>query len=308
MVDIYPPILPICAERSPEEELAAGLTPSLAELRLHQGSVWPWNRPIYDDVDGGHLRIEMRALPAGPTAVDMVANAAFLIGLAEGVKPKLQDVLPAIPFRLAEYNFYRAARYGLDARLVWPRPEQSGYCEQPVRDIIADSLSMASRGLESIGIAPAEAGRYMDVIRERLATGQRDLAAGSVNLKEPRRIGRDRVGHRVAAVGIQCRCCRKHGTGGRILVHRLGHRTGRNRAVIGTRHRDRHRGGVARIALHRAIIGRQDVLDHQGLAHRQEVERRVARRTRRENPAEIAAGCIRRKHNRRAANAANAAD
>jgi gamma-glutamyl:cysteine ligase YbdK (ATP-grasp superfamily) len=172
VVDIYPPILPICADRSPEDEISAGLTPSLAELRLHQGSVWPWNRPIYDDVDGGHLRIEMRALPAGPTAVDMVANAAFLIGLAEGVRPKLQDVLPAIPFRLAEYNFYRAARYGMDAKLVWPRPEQSGCYEQPVRDIIADSFSMASRGLASIGIAKAESDRYLDVIRERLDTGQ----------------------------------------------------------------------------------------------------------------------------------------
>lgn len=172
VVDIYPPLLPICAQRSPAEEMAAGLTPSLAELRLHQSTVWLWNRPIYDDVGGGHLRVEMRSLPAGPTPVDMVANAAFLIGLAEGVRPNLADVLPAIPFRLAEYNFYRAARYGLDARLVWPVPEQSGYREQPVRDIIADSLAMASRGLESIGIATAEAESYMDVIRERLATGQ----------------------------------------------------------------------------------------------------------------------------------------
>ena len=172
VVDIYPPLLPICAERSPAEEMAAGVTPSLAELRLHQSTVWLWNRPIYDDVGGGHLRIEMRSLPAGPTAVDMVANAAFLIGLAEGIRPNLQDVLPAIPFRLAEYNFYRAARYGLEAKLVWPVPGQSGYREQPVRNIIADSLAMAARGLESIGIATAEADGYLEVIRERLATGQ----------------------------------------------------------------------------------------------------------------------------------------
>ena len=172
VVDIYPPLLPICADRSPAEELAAGETPSLAELRLHQSTVWLWNRPIYDDVGGGHLRIEMRSLPAGPTAVDMVANAAFLIGLAEGMRPRLPDVLPAIPFRLAEHNFYRAARYGLDARLVWPRPRQSGYREQSVRDIIADCLDMAGRGLESIGIAATESDRYLDVIRERLASGQ----------------------------------------------------------------------------------------------------------------------------------------
>jgi gamma-glutamyl:cysteine ligase YbdK (ATP-grasp superfamily) len=172
VVDIYPPLLPICAQRSSAEELAAGDTPSLSELRLHQSTVWLWNRPIYDDVDGGHLRVEMRSLPAGPTAVDMVANAAFLIGLAEGIRPRLADVLPAIPFHLAEYNFYRAARYGLDARLVWPMPEQSGCREQSVRDIIAESLPMAQRGLESIGITSAEAEPYMEIIRERLATGQ----------------------------------------------------------------------------------------------------------------------------------------
>jgi hypothetical protein len=49
-------------------------------VRLHQGTVWPWNRAIYDPAAGGHLRIEMRALPAGPTVIDMLANAAFLIG------------------------------------------------------------------------------------------------------------------------------------------------------------------------------------------------------------------------------------
>ena len=172
LVDIYPPILPICSGLSPADEIAAGDAPSLAELRLHQSTVWMWNRPIFDDVNGGHLRIEMRALPAGPTAVDMVANAAFLIGLAEGMRPRLPDVLPAIPFRMAEYNFYRAARHGLEAKLVWPMPEQSGYREQSVRDIISASLPMAQRGLESIGIETAEADRYISIIRERLATGQ----------------------------------------------------------------------------------------------------------------------------------------
>lgn len=54
----------------------------LRELRLHQGTVWRWNRAIYDPASGGHLRIEMRALPAGPTVIDMMATSAFLIGLS----------------------------------------------------------------------------------------------------------------------------------------------------------------------------------------------------------------------------------
>ena len=180
---IYPPLLPICAPESPARELAAGRTPSLPELRLHQSTVWLWNRPIYDDADGGHLRIEMRALPAGPTAVDMVANAAFLIGLAEGIRPRINELLPSLPFSMAEYNFYRAAQHGLDARLLWPEVDQSGYREQSAASLIGAMLPVARAGLDAIGVAAAEADRYLKVIEQRLArartgaTWQRDMLA-----------------------------------------------------------------------------------------------------------------------------------
>lgn len=169
VVRLYPPLLPICAERAPAREIADGMTPSLGELRLHQSTVWLWNRPIYDDADGGMLRIEMRALPAGPTPVDMVANAAFLIGLAEGIRPRINELLPAIPFPIAEYNFYRAAQYGLDAKLVWPGFAQSGYREQAISDVIEASLPLAREGLARVGIDGAEAARYLGVIEQRLA-------------------------------------------------------------------------------------------------------------------------------------------
>ena len=56
--------------------------PSLPELRLHNGTVYRWNRPIYDIVGGTpHLRVENRVLPAGPTLVDVLANAAFYYGV-----------------------------------------------------------------------------------------------------------------------------------------------------------------------------------------------------------------------------------
>ncbi len=172
VVGIYPPLLPICSDSSPEQELAQGRVPSLAELRLHQSTVWLWNRPIYDDADGGHLRIEMRALPAGPSAVDMVANAALLIGLAEGIRPELSTLLPAMPFRNAEYNFYRAAQHGLDANLVWPSADGGSCIERPMRDILAELLPVAAQGLASIGISDAEAGRYLGIIEERLDSAQ----------------------------------------------------------------------------------------------------------------------------------------
>jgi hypothetical protein len=52
--------------------------PALAELSLHNGTIYRWNRPIYDVVDGRpHLRVENRVLPAGPTVVDAVAGGLF---------------------------------------------------------------------------------------------------------------------------------------------------------------------------------------------------------------------------------------
>jgi gamma-glutamyl:cysteine ligase YbdK (ATP-grasp superfamily) len=173
VVRIYSPLLPVCEPcPPPEHKQSREDPPSLAELRLHQSTVWLWNRPVYDNVDGGHLRIEMRALPAGPTAVDMAANAAFLIGLAEGVKDDINHILPAIPFAIAEYNFYRAAKHGLNARLVWPDRRQSGYAEQPVSNIVARLLPIALEGLTSIGISSAEAERYLGVIERRLERRQ----------------------------------------------------------------------------------------------------------------------------------------
>ncbi len=169
---LYPPFFPICGTHQPLEEVATGRIPALEELRLHQSSVWLWNRPVYDDADGGHLRIEMRALPAGPTPVDMVANAALFIGLAEALRPQIDALLPALPFALAEYNFYRAAQDGLAARLVWPDPAQTSCREQTVIELLRRYLQLAHDGLRSIGVSAAEAGDYLAVIEKRLATGQ----------------------------------------------------------------------------------------------------------------------------------------
>ncbi len=168
VVNIYPPLLPICSEDQPLDQLRAGITPSLAELRLQQGSVWLWNRPVYDDTGSGHLRIELRALPAGPTAIDMVANAVFYIGLAEFYRAKMQLLMPALPFGLAEYNFYRAAQAGLEAKIAWPCADQSGCALQPILNILRGSVEKARAGLLSIGLAQAEVDYYLAVIQNRI--------------------------------------------------------------------------------------------------------------------------------------------
>lgn len=179
-VRLYPPLLPACGAPQPMPPL--GLAPELAELRLHQSTVWLWNRPIYDDADGGHLRIEMRSMPAGPTAVDMVAGAALMIGLARGLRDQMDALVAALPFSLAEYNFYRAAQHGLSARLVWPGLRQHGLREGAVSDIIAQSLPIADAGLDALGVSREERDRYLGVIDARLAARrngadwQRDFA------------------------------------------------------------------------------------------------------------------------------------
>lgn len=169
---IFSPLLPICSQVDDHAQMRAGKAPSLSELRLHQSSVWLWNRPVYDDADDGHLRIELRALPAGPSAIDMVANAAFYIGLAEYYREKMAELMPALPFHLAEFNFYRAAQFGLNARIVWPDTEHSGCKDRPILDVLKQSIGHAEQGLKGIGIAETEIKRYLSVINSRIETGQ----------------------------------------------------------------------------------------------------------------------------------------
>ncbi len=167
---IHPPLLPVCSSADYAEQMQSGQLPAFDELRMHQNSVWPWLRPVYDAADGGHLRLELRALPAGPSHVDMFANAAFYIGLAEGLRPGLETLLPTMPFAYAKYNYYRAAQFGHRARLVWPDPRHQRLREIPLLDLVQQLLPVARSGLQQIGIAEAEIDSYLGVIEERRGT------------------------------------------------------------------------------------------------------------------------------------------
>ncbi|WP_220183352.1 glutamate--cysteine ligase [Sphaerisporangium album] len=167
----YEPVMPVMDEEDPLEAVRAGGLPRLAELRLHQGTVWQWNRPVYDPADGGHLRVELRALPAGPTCADMVANAAFLLGLvaASAAAPGWID---GFPFADAYRNFYRAARAGLSAELAWP-----GRAEPvPAAELVLDLLPVAREGLVAAGVDGGEADERLAVVRERVRTGRTGAA------------------------------------------------------------------------------------------------------------------------------------
>ena len=168
---LYPILIPICGDEDDIAVVREGGIPRLDELRLHQGTVWNWNRPVYDSAAGGHLRIEMRALPSGPTPVDMMANAAFLVGLTAGLCKTLDSLLPAFPFRYAEYNFYRAAQTGLDADLLWPTFDAVSPGQFKARDLCRRLLPVADEGLAGIGVAVDERTSLLGIIRDRLDNG-----------------------------------------------------------------------------------------------------------------------------------------
>ena len=159
----------------PEAGFQVGDPPRLDELRLHQGTVWRWNRAIYDPAADGHLRIEMRALPAGPTVTDMLANAAFLIGLTLWLAEQDQRWTYGLPFERADHGFYRAAQYGLAAELTWPSgPHQVRTV--PAAVLVPELLPAARHGLVRAGVAEAEADHLLGVIGARVATGQTGAA------------------------------------------------------------------------------------------------------------------------------------
>jgi hypothetical protein len=173
----HQPLLPVPGHPAP----ATGGTepaqaPPLDELRLHQGTVWRWNRAIYDPALGGHLRIEMRALPAGPTMIDMLANAAFLIGLTLSLASQDQQWTYALPFERADHGFHRAAQHGLSARLGWPAGHKDQMRTLPAAKLVAELVPAARQGLVQAGVAAAEADGLLDIISARAASGQTGAA------------------------------------------------------------------------------------------------------------------------------------
>jgi gamma-glutamyl:cysteine ligase YbdK (ATP-grasp superfamily) len=170
-VALFPPLLPVTGDEHPLECARDGGLPGLDELRLHQGTVWRWNRAIYDPSAGGHLRIEMRSLPAGPSPVDMIASAAFLIGLALGLRSRIESLLPGFPFEYAQRNFYRAAQHALDAQLLWPEHSAPSPRALEARELVRQLLPVAEEGLDSCGVDSSESRTVLGVIQARLESG-----------------------------------------------------------------------------------------------------------------------------------------
>lgn len=157
----YPILLPMLSEQPAER---------FPHLRLQNGTIWRWNRPLigFDDEGLPHIRIEQRALPAGPTVKDMLANAAFFYGLIQTLAEQLiQHDIELPDFDATRDNFYHAARYGLNTTQRWfgDRIE--------VRALILETLlPMAKAGLETLQLTADDSDTFLDIIEARTRSGQ----------------------------------------------------------------------------------------------------------------------------------------
>ena len=165
----FRPIMITVPPESALQVLARGELPSLSALFLHNGTVWPWNRACYGVSNGvAHLRIENRALPAGPTVIDEVANAAFFTGLMLALPHEYGDITERLNFDDAKANFFAAARYDLHAQLTWLDGKTSSAASL-IRDQL---LPLARQGLRLADVDAVDIDRYLGIIDERVKTRQ----------------------------------------------------------------------------------------------------------------------------------------
>ncbi len=171
-------------EADPMGMIAKGQAPSLNALRLHNGTVYRWNRPCYGVKDNvAHLRIENRVMPSGPTVIDEMANAAFFFGMMAGMAKLYPDIRAKLRFEDVKTNFLAAARAGIRAQMNW---FDDSYL--PVQQLIQEQLlPLAREGLEEMHIDASDIDRYLGVLKERISlrrTGARWALESLENMQQ----------------------------------------------------------------------------------------------------------------------------
>ncbi|UQX87330.1 glutamate-cysteine ligase family protein [Jatrophihabitans telluris] len=166
-VRYFPALLPITDAEDPVAVLERGDAPTLSELRIHNGTIYRWNRPVYDVYrDRPHLRVENRVLPAGPTVADILANAAFYYGLIKVLASEDRPVWSRMSFAAAEDNFNSGAKQGINAQIYWP-----GLGEVPATELVLRRLlPLAHEGLARWGVDSTIADRLLGIIEQRCIT------------------------------------------------------------------------------------------------------------------------------------------
>jgi len=183
-------------DEDPMQVLARGEVPLLSALRMHNGTVWPWNRACYGVSKGvAHLRIENRALPSGPTPVDEIANAAFFIGLMLSLPHEYGDISKRMSFDDAKANFFAAARHGLNTQLNWI--DGRNYSASAL--ILDHLLPLARQGLASAKVDTADVDKYLGIIDERVHSGRTGAQWTLKSLAATEGLGSKDVRYRVLA-------------------------------------------------------------------------------------------------------------
>jgi CBS domain-containing protein/gamma-glutamylcysteine synthetase len=156
-------------DEDPQALLDRGEIPQLKALRLHNGTIYRWNRACYGITDGKpHLRIENRVIPAGPSTLDEIANAAFWCGMMIEYGAREEDITRRIDFDQAGANFYTAAREGVGSHFVW-----LDQTDISARDLVLGHLlPLAQAGLRRQGLAEADITKYLSVVEERVSTAR----------------------------------------------------------------------------------------------------------------------------------------
>lgn len=152
------------------EKMNDGVTPKLRALNIHNSTVYRWNRPCYGISPNGqpHLRIENRIFPAGPSLPDTMANAAFWLGMMNGMADVYPDITKVMDFSCAKANFFAAARFGMDTQLTWINDKKVS----PAQLIKEELIPMARHGLEKRGIAREDIDKYLGIIEARNESGK----------------------------------------------------------------------------------------------------------------------------------------
>ncbi|MBK7859430.1 MAG: CBS domain-containing protein [Archangiaceae bacterium] len=185
-------------DEDPRAVFDRGEVPNLKALRLHNGTIYRWNRPCYGVANGkAHLRIENRVMPAGPSVLDEVSNAAFWFGLMAELGEKDLGIPARMEFDQAGANFYAAAREGLGAHFNWL--DGRDVAAAPL--VLDELLPKAEAGLKRQKVDDADIKRYLGVIDARCRsarTGTRWLLSSWNSLKDKATAG-ERANALVAA-------------------------------------------------------------------------------------------------------------
>ncbi len=160
-------------QEDPFAVLKGGGVPGLGALQIHNGTVYRWNRACYGATAGvPHLRIEARAVAAGPTVLDEVANAALFWGALLALEAEVGDVRSRLRFEDARRNFNVAAEHGLGARFTWLDGERIGAVDLLTNRVLPDARdALIDRGLNTDDVE-----RYVSVIEQRVESLQTGAA------------------------------------------------------------------------------------------------------------------------------------